>query len=571
MSRTLTTSSCALLFAGLIAIIPRAAHAAADASARAAGETSGDAPSREGRAELRSIIATGVLPELRRPEFADVREPVAELYSGSRYSLLWTRGGRPTAQARAMIAEMQQAALKGLDPADYDASQWNARLAALGAREGHAPERAQVKFDAALTICVVRYISDLHVGRANPKHTKFVLQSAGRAYDLAEFVSDRILRASDIASAIRKVEPQYLGYARAEAALPAYLKLAAAGDTAPVPVPPEAVHPGESYPGLPQLAARLRQLGDLPAAATTPGIVYRGAIVDAVKRFQARHGLATNGILNTAAIAAVNVPLRHRVQQLDLTLERYRWLPPNFPQPPIVVNIPEFRLRTMRRQPAPFISMRVVVGKARGWQTPVFADYMSYLVFRPYWYVPLNIQQEELVPKVRRDPNYLSENGYEVLHPGGVVVTSERVNDAMLLGLADGALSLRQKPGPKNALGPVIFIFPNHYEVYLHGEPDPQLFARTRRDFSHGCVRAEHPLELAAWVLRNDAGWDMTRIRETVRGDRTVRVDLVKPIPVLIQYSTAVVAPDGVVHFFYDIYGRDSVLLKELAARAARS
>jgi L,D-transpeptidase YcbB len=571
MSRTVTAQSCAIVFTALIAIIPCAGDAAPDVSAAAATSPSGDALSREGRAELRSVLSIGVLPDLRRPDFSDVRESVAELYSTSGNSLLWIRGGRPTAQARAIITQMQQAALKGLDPADYDASRWNARIAALRAAAGHAPERADVEFDAALTICLTRFISDLRLGRVNPKHAKFVFEVADRNYDLAEFVRDRILCASDIASAIRKVEPQYLGYARAEAALPAYLKLAAAGDTAPVPVPPEAVHPGESYPGLPQLAARLRQLGDLPAAATTSDTEYRGAIVDAVRRFQARHGLATNGILSTAAIAAMNVPLRHRVQQLDLTLERYRWLPPNFPQPPIVVNIPEFRLRTMRRQPAPFISMRVVVGKARGWQTPVFADYMSYLVFRPYWYVPLNIQQEDLVPKIRRDPSYLSENGYEVFHPGGVVVSSGGVNDAMLRGLADGTLLLRQHPGPKNALGPVIFIFPNHYEVYLHGEPDPQLFARARRDFSHGCVRVEDPLTLAAWVLRNNPGWNRARIRETVKGETTVRVDLVKPIPVLLQYWTAVVSPDGVVHFFYDIYGRDSALMKRLAAGGARS
>jgi L,D-transpeptidase YcbB len=554
----------------LVAIVPCPSCSARDAAAPNIAAGSDDAISLGVHAGLRSIISAGLLAELRRPDFASVREAAAKLYSRSRYSPLWIRDGRPTAQAHAMVAQFQQAALKGLDPTNYYAPRWNALEAALGGGEERNSIRAEVTFDAALTVCSLRLISDLHVGRVNPHHSKFVFESGGRDYDLAEYVRDRILHSSDIASAIREIEPHYRGYARAEAVLPAYLKLATEGDTAPVPAPREPLRPGNSYPGLPQLAARLRQLGDLPAAAAIAGTQYQGAIVNAVKHFQARHGLAPDGVLTTVVIAALNVPLHHRVQQLDLTLERYRWLPPDFPQPPIVVNIAEFRLRTMRQQTAPVISMRVVVGQAHGWQTPVFADYMSYLVFHPYWYVPLNIQQKDLVPRIRRDPNYLAKNGFEILHPAGVVLNSDEVDAAMLQSLADGSLTLRQKPGPKNALGPVIFIFPNHYEVYLHGEPDPKLFSRVRRDFSHGCVRVEDPLKLAAWVLRKNPGWSMARIRKTVRGDRTVRVDLVRRIPVLIQYSTAVVTPDGVVHFFADIYGRDSMLLNELAARQAR-
>jgi murein L,D-transpeptidase YcbB/YkuD len=480
--------------------------------------------------------------------------------------MLWIRGGHPTAQARAIIAQMQKAAFKGLDPGDYDAARWDERLAALAEAANGTRETDQVNFDVALTVSVMRFISDLHVGRVNPKRVKFDFMVAHRDYDLAAFVGSRILSAPDMDAAIREVEPPYAGYQRAETALAAYLALAAGGDTVAVPSARRSARPGEAFAGLPQLAARLRELGDLAPGAEPAGIEYRGAIVDAVKRFQARHGLATDGVVGRATIAALNVPLRHRVWQLDLTLERYRWLPRNFPQPPLVINIPQFRLRTMRRQPAPFISMAVIVGKAYRHQTPVFAEDMRYVIFRPYWVVPKSIQRAELVPKIRRDRSYLARHNYEVVNRYGELVTDGAIDDEVLHELAAGALTIRQKPGPKNSLGLVKFIFPNNYNVYLHATPEQQLFAHPRRDFSHGCIRVEEPVKLALWVLRNNPGWDEARIRAAMDGGQTLRVNLVRPIPVLILYSTAIVTPDGVVHFFNDIYGHDAVLTKALAA-----
>jgi murein L,D-transpeptidase YcbB/YkuD len=260
------------------------------------------------------------------------------------------------------------------------------------------------------------------------------------------------------------------------------------------------------------------------------------------------------------------VPLNQRVKQLQYALERYRWIPPDFPQPPIIVNIPEFRLRTMRRQPAPFLSMRVVVGKAYDHETPVFADYMRYVVFRPYWEVPMSFQFAELVPKIRRDRNYLEDHGFEVTTIDGTVVTDGPVSDDVLSQLRSGSLSIRQKPGPKNALGLAKFIFPNRYNVYLHSTPAPELFLKARRDFSHGCIRVQNPAALAAWVLRDKPEWTLDKINAAMNGDETIEVNLDKPIPVLILYSTAVVEPDGEVRFFRDIYKYDSAMEQALAS-----
>jgi murein L,D-transpeptidase YcbB/YkuD len=519
--------------------------------------------------EMSALIAAGKLPDLRWPNFSDVQPDVAEFYAAGGNTLAWLANGKPTAQAYAMIQLFKEASSSGLNPEDYDASRWDGRLAALASPGADSAwtDNDPAHFDLALTVCATRYLSALRLGRVDPQHFKFEIDSGSNKYDLAGELRIRVINAEDVGAAAAGVEPQYEGYRRAKTALAAYLKLAVQGDGTPAPRAAKSVHPGDRYSGIAPLVARLHLLGDLAPDAAVPAdaTVYEGAVVDGVKHFQDRHALQPDGVIGKDTFAQLNVPLGQRVAQLQYALERYRWIPPNFPQPPLIVNLPEFRLRTMHKQPAPFLDMRVIVGKAYGHQTPVFADYMRYLIFRPYWEVPLSIQFAELVPKIRKDPNYLADHGFEVVTSSGMVVTDGAVSNDRLSKLRLGSLTIRQKPGPKNALGLVKFIFPNHYDVYLHSTPEPELFLKARRDFSHGCIRVQHPADLAAWVLRDKPQWTMDKINATMNGDQTVEVHLDKPIPVLILYTSAVVEPDGGVHFFRDIYGQDAELAKALA------
>ena len=513
--------------------------------------------------EIASTINSGSMPDLQKPGITKYQQQAAEFYQKGGYALAWIRDRKPTPQALAMIAQFKNAQLKGLMPEDYDAARWDERVTKLGS----GSESDQARFDLAMTICAMRFMSDLHIGRVNPQNFKFGLEMGAKEYDLADSLRNKIVEASDVPAAIASVEPPYEGYQRLEAALPDYIKLAAQGDTARVPIPDKSVHPGKPYAGIAQLVARLHQLGDLPATENPPtdSGIYSGVVVDAVKHFQQRHGLATDGVLGTGTVAELNKPLGYRLQQLNMAMERYRWIPRKFPEPPIVVNIPEFKLRTLRKQPAPFLSMNVVVGKAYRTQTPVFADVMRYVIFRPYWNVPTAIQRGELIPKIRRNPDYLEDNQYEITDRSGSVVTDGEVTPDDLTALRSGAYTIRQKPGAKNALGLVKFIFPNNYNVYLHSTPQQQLFSRARRDFSHGCIRVENPIALAAWVLRDKPGWDVDKIRATMNGTvNNVQVNLQQPVPVLILYSTAVVEPDNEVRFFDDIYGYDAPLQKAL-------
>jgi L,D-transpeptidase YcbB len=208
----------------------------------------------------------------------------------------------------------------------------------------------------------------------------------------------------------------------------------------------------------------------------------------------------------------------------------------------------------------------VIVGKAYGHKTPVFAEDMHFVVFRPYWNVPPSIQRSEIVRAIEKSRDYIAQKGFEVVTHSGEVVTSGAVSDEVLEQLRTGKLAVRQKPGPNNALGLVKLMFPNEYNVYLHSTPAQELFAQARRDFSHGCIRVEKPDELAAWALRNNPGWNLARVREAMKsGKDNQTVNLAKPIPVFILYGTAIVDEKGEAHFYEDIYGLDADLDKVLA------
>jgi murein L,D-transpeptidase YcbB/YkuD len=379
---------------------------------------------------------------------------------------------------------------------------------------------------------------------------------------LPGFLKKDVVDASDVAGILAQVEPPYPGYRRTIKALQTYLELAKEYDGEPLPAVKGTIAPGDSYPGVPRLIRFLRLVGDLPPDANVPEdeTIYQGPLVDAVKSFQRRHGRDSDGRIGSQTLADLNVPLRQRVRQMQLTLERWRWMPDAYQKAPIVVNIPEFRLRAYDEKFKIALTMNVVVGKAYDHSTPVFEEKMAYVVFRPYWNVPYSIAKAEYLSRIARDPDYLSKKGFEVVNSRQEVVTSGTVTSDVLAQLRAGKLFIRQAPGPKNSLGLVKFIFPNDYSVYMHDTPAQEFFSKSRRDFSHGCIRLGKPADLAVWVLRDNPGWNMDRVRAAMNGSATQQVNLAHRIPVLIVYGTVIVTEDGTVHFYDDIYGHDASL-----------
>ena len=524
-----------------------------------------------GEIQLHAIMDAAELADLHWPAFGKYQSEVRDFYDSSDRLLPWMRPTGPGPQALAIIRLLNHADREGLDPEDYDVPRWEGRIQALGQRNP-ALESDLVRFDVALTVSVMRYISDLHLGRVNPHLIHHELDIDHTNFDLSEFLRDKVVNASDkeIQIAIEAVEPPFPTYDRTRNALGTYLELSRRDDGELLPTPRKAIKPGDSYAGLSRLARLLGLLGDLSETekgVEAPG-VYGEPLVSAVKHYQRRHGLEPNGLIDWQTLQDLNTPLNHRVAQLQLTLERLRWLPHQFQRPPIVVNIPEFRLRAVDEQYHWVLFMKVVVGRAYRNQTPVLASSVKSVIFWPYWNVPLSIVRAELLPLIQKDPAYLAKNGYEIVAGAGAVVIQSALTGGIKRQLRSGKLGIRQVPGPDNALGLLKFDFPNAHDVYMHGTPAMQLFSRSRRDFSHGCIRVEDPVALAAWLLRDQPGWTAAHVRDATLEGKTFRVDLERPVPVLIVYGTALVMEDGEVHFFRDIYGQDALLEQALLARS---
>jgi L,D-transpeptidase YcbB len=517
----------------------------------------------EGQASRQQYVDAANLPDLRWPNFANDQKEVREFYAAFPASFPWVADGKPTPQALAIIQALKNAQFKGLAPEDYDASRWDTRLNAM-AQSRPASEIDLVRFDLALTVSTMRYVSDLHIGRVNPRLFHFDLEIDHTEFDLSEFLRKELVGSQNVQSALESVEPPFPVYHRTEVALKQYLELPSRDDGQSLSSPKKPVKPGDSYPDLPRLISVLTRFGDLPSNYDETSERYVGAVVDGVKHFQTRHGLDPSGVIDAPTIRELNVPVSKRINQLALTMERIRWLPHEFARPPIVVNIPEFRLHADDENFHWILSMKVVVGGSYHHQTPVFASEIRAVIFRPYWDVPSSILQQELLAHIGKNPNYLVENSYEVVDKSGSVVSEGIVNDAILQGLRAGTFRVRQTPGPTNSLGLLKFDIPSVYDVYMHDTPATELFLRSRRDFSHGCIRVQDPVRLAAWVLRDMPEWNEDAIRSAMNGDDTLRVKLEKPIPVLVLYSTAVVMEDGDVHFFDDIYGLDAELARAL-------
>jgi len=520
----------------------------------------------EPAATLQAAVDSGKLADLRWPNFPEYRLQVENFYRSKDYSLAWIQNGQPTRRARQMIQLLSEADNEGLNAEDYDASRWPERIAKL---EAHHSPQDEARFDLALTVCAMRHISAIRLGRINPKHFKFGFDVEHKRLDLAHYLRQLQSSPTDLKEEIAKIEPPFERYKATRQALLKYMKLAEQDDGEKLPPPIGVVRRGGYYNKMPALAKRLRQLGDMPQDAVFPdnATVYDEPLLGAVKRFQQRHGLSGNGSLDSDTIVQLNVPLRARLEQLRLVLERYRWLRYSFTQPPVVVNLPAFQLWAFDRNNRVGLTMNVNVGDAYDFQTPVFESSIKYLVFRPYWNVPPRILREEEIPEIEDDRDYIKDMNMEVVTSDGKLVTSGRISDDVLRQLRAGKLTVRERPGPENALGLLKVIFPNEHHVYMHDTPaNRDMFSTNKRALSHGCIHLEHPAQMAQWLLRDKPEWTLERVERAMHeGPDNHTVYLTKPVPILIVYATAIAEEDGEVHFYRDVYGHDASLEAALA------
>jgi L,D-transpeptidase YcbB len=507
---------------------------------------------------------------------------LAKTYGLRGNTLLWSHDSVPTPNALALLQTLSSAASDGLRPADYHGDELAAAMRSLQQQRGTTPAQ-WAELDLQLSAALLNFTTELHCGRVSARAAGFELPNDCSGFD-AEAVVVQLATQPDTATALKALEPPYIHYQLLKQALPRFRQLAAQPELTQLPPPPAKLAPGQIYTGAPALRRLLVALNCLPGAdpAQPPPAkagdapVLNQELSEGLKRCQALFGLQVDGQLGRDTFAALTVPLAKRVRQIELTLERWRWLPP-LQYPSIIVNIPQFHLFALDAQQEHedlMLQMDVIVGQeyART-QTPVFMAAMKSVVFRPYWDVPRSILLREILPSIRHKPDYLDAERLQLVRgesDDSPVVPATPEN---LQALADGQLRLRQQPGPDNSLGLVKFMLPNAHDVYLHSTPAAQLFREPRRTFSHGCIRLSDPAALAQWVLKGNPGeWTAARIATAMQGEDDVHVALAKPVQVLIVYGTALATEDGAVHFFDDVYGHDRQLeqLLGLAAIAAQ-
>lgn len=488
-------------------------------------------------------------------------------YSARNGEPLWVEAGAAGPRA-ARVAELLAAAdLDGLEPPDYHVEQIEALL-------GAAAPAALARLEVLLSLGLVRYAADLGQGRITP-HVADPALYLFREEVRKEAVLAAVAQADDLARFIDGYRPQTERYDRQVVALAEYRALARQGGWRPIPEG-ETLRPGMTDPRVGLLRQRLRLVGDLkPAddlaeAGGEPNF-YDDALVQAVKWMQYRHGLAQDGAVGKKTLAALNVPIEARIEQMILNLERRRWMVDDLGQRHIFVNLADQLLKLVD-EPQTLLDMPVVIGKPYQ-RTPVFSHVMTYVEINPYWNVPPSIAREELLPKIRRDPAYLQKHNYVLFSDWSAaasVIDPLTVDWSQVNG-SNFPYKIRQDSGEGNALGRIKFMFPNRFNIYLHDTPAKSLFSRTERAFSHGCIRVQDPPLLAEMVLATTPGWDRARIDAAIAsGERTI-VTLAEPLPVHITYLTSWVNKDGSVHFRNDIYGRDADLARALlGARGGR-
>ena len=475
-----------------------------------------------------------------------------QFYQNRANALAWIEDRQPTRQMDELIAAVQAADRDGLDPELYNVSTLTARRQEAGrgflmARGFDASEA--IHLDVWLTYLYLSYASDLTSGVANLSHADPDWRIRDKQADVMTLLKTA-LDEHRVGQSLQDLVPRHAQYERLRDALAKYRELAKHGGWQPVPQGLK-LKPGQSTAAVPVVARRLAVTGDYDRAVNDQNRTYDADLREAVKRFQRRHGLEPDGTVGPSVVAAMNVPVSDRIDQIALNLERWRWLTRELGDRYILVNIPEYRLEVWDRGQVP-LSMRVVVGK-KDTPTPIFADDMTYIVFAPYWNVPADIVQKETLPSVMRDPAFLQRTNMEVLDKSGNVVDPSSVdldNPA--------AYRFRQRPGASNSLGLVKFMFPNSFNVYLHDTPADSLFARATRSFSHGCVRLEEPAKLAQYVLADQPDWTPERIDAAMHAPEERSVKLRKALPVYLGYWTARVSADGILQFRDDLYGIDA-------------
>ena len=480
-----------------------------------------------------------------------------KIYDAKKYKTLWNDEVNRAEAIDILSTSWQQ----GLLPIDYSAhelTQFNARFDSLSSSE-------RAEFDILLTDGVLLYSYHLLRGKLDPKTLSPTWNFSKREFP-ANIVSS-VLQALDeqrIHDKLCNLEPKYDGYNILKKELERYSQLVVDGGWDPISIS-KTLRPKSNNEALPQLRERLKIERFLLDSDSSSGDYYGSIEIQAVKSFQATHGLKADGIIGSSTVRMLNVSAEDKLKMIVTNMERVKWMTHSTDTPHIIVNIASLKMKYLEHDTVGF-SSNVVVGKVSR-KTPVFQDELTLIVINPTWTLPFSISSTETLRKLKRDSLYLQKNNMILLNHGG-----EQVSDS---GIVWSEMEekhfpyvVRQQPGPNNALGQVKFLFPNQYAIYLHDTPSKYLFSKEERAFSHGCIRLQNPLEFAAYLLeKQDTAWSLDSVNAIVETREITKIRLRHNIPIYLMYQTAGVNEKQEVFFYHDIYGRDDEVYRRLMNR----
>jgi murein L,D-transpeptidase YcbB/YkuD len=483
---------------------------------------------------------------------------IPQFYQQRGFSPAWTEKEGILPQARSLVAEINRANHEGLRPDDYHRANIVSLVKMIEKKQAvgeTVDAEIWVDLDLLLTDAFMLYSSHLLAGRVNPETIHSDWMVVNPTADLTDILRSA-LNSNQITKALRDLQPLHSGYFGLKQFLAQYRNIAKKDDWPPVSSGTN-LRKGDTGISVQGLRERLVILGDLKDAQKDPVDFFDEATEQAVLMFQKRHGLKSDGIVGTRTLEMLNIPIQQRVRQIELNLERWRWIPRNLGNRYILVNIADFKLWVIENLHR-MLEMRVVVGRPYR-RTPVFSAKMTYMVINPYWNVPTSLVYRDLLPKIQKNDNYLAQQGIKVFKDWskGAPEIDPKTVDWKKIEHQNFSYKLRQDPGPRNALGRIKFIFPNKFAVYLHDTPERSLFKETHRNFSSGCIRTEKPVDLALYLLGDDHQWSREKLSAAIKAGETKVIELQKPITVHLQYWTAWADENGRLNFRNDIYDRD--------------
>lgn len=501
------------------------------------------------------------------PEFARHEKLVRLFYRDRAFRLAWFKNGELVPQASKFKEVINNAKDEGLDPNDYKLKDFDQLYQAYQNEKDDA-KRAQLQqeLDIALTASYFHYGTDFYKGQTNPKENKNSISwKVKRNKIKLNKALQTILKERESKYPYYEFAPLHPEYNGLRTALKKYRTLQQNGEW-PKIEPVKKLQLKDTSPQVAVIRKRLLMEYD-PARARSlqaqNDSVFDESLATLVKKFQTLNGVKADGVVGPETVKLMNISIEDRIDQLIINMERWRWIPKSFEDKYIFVNIPEYTMH-VKDKGKEVLSMKVIVGKEMN-STPIFSDKLEYVVFAPFWNVPKSIVENEIKPNMLRNPNFLESQDMEIIK--GDRKNFQRISASSIdwSGVTQQNFKylIRQRPGPKNSLGLVKFLFPNEFNVYLHDTPYDALFNQEQRGFSHGCVRLERPAELAEYLLKDDPKWSPSAIRDAMNGKEEQWVVLKEKVPVYIVYFTSWVDDQGNVYFSKDLYGHDDNLKKE--------